>query len=71
MLPHDLAVLPELDPLGIGADFYWPTDGATIHGVAVRQEKGPLDLFLFFLTVEADETGRRAPRNWSSGPIQP
>ena len=34
VLPHDLAVLPELDALGIGADFYWPTDGATIHAPA-------------------------------------
>ena len=48
VLPHDLAVLPELDALGIGADFYRPTDGATIHGVAVL--------------VEADEAGLRDRR---------
>ena len=45
VLSHDLAVLPELDPLGIGADLDGPTDGAAIH-------RGPV-------LVEADEAGLR------------
>jgi hypothetical protein len=45
MSPYDLAVLPELDPLGIGADLDWPADGAAIHRIAVL--------------VEPDETGLR------------
>lgn len=35
MLPHDLAVLPELDPLGIGADLDRATNSAAIH-ISVR-----------------------------------
>src|SRR5690606_12837286 len=43
VLPHDLAVLPELDPLGIGTDLDGAANGPAIHGVAVL--------------VEPDETG--------------
>ena len=45
VLPHDLAVLPELDPLGIGTDLDRSANGPAVHGVAVL--------------VEPDETGLR------------
>ncbi|ODT58915.1 MAG: hypothetical protein ABS73_11470 [Paracoccus sp. SCN 68-21] len=38
VLPHDLAVLPELDPFGISSDLDRPTNGAAIHGVAILVE---------------------------------
>lgn len=57
MLTHELSILPELDAFSIGADLDGTADGMSLDRVAVRQEKGPLDLFLFFLTVEPDEAG--------------
>lgn len=38
MLADDLAVLLDLDPFGIGADFDGPADRAGIHRVAVAVE---------------------------------
>lgn len=40
VLSHDLAVLSELDPLGISSDFDRSTNGAAINGVAVLVEPG-------------------------------
>lgn len=48
VLPDDLPILPELDPLGIGTDFDGSANGPAIHGVAVL--------------VEPDETGLRGRR---------
>lgn len=57
MTGHDLTVLPACRPVGIGADLDGTTDRAGVDRVAVRQGKGPLDLFLILLTVEPQEAG--------------
>jgi len=57
VLTNDLAVLPALQPIGISSDLHRPADRPGIDRVAVRQEKGPPDLFLFLLTVEPNEAG--------------